>query len=507
MSIFERARADDARLAELAGDHGRMAGGAAFTGQDALGRDHAVHVIRLGERADHDDRPFLSHLLGQIGVEIRLTDGRAGGGVDAGRQQLAFLRRGLLGRRVELRVQQRVDVVGGHAHHRFPLTDQPLGRHVHRDLDGRGRGALAVAGLEHPQLAALDGELDVLHVAVVLLQDRADVHELLVRFGQLFAHHRHLLRRADAGDHVLALGVDQVLAVDGLLAGARVAGECHAGAGGVAHVAEDHGHDVDRGAQVVGDALVVAVIERALAVPALEDGLGRQAELVDGVLREVEALVLLDDRLVLAGQCLEVLGGQIDVQLGADLLLHAVERMLERGVGDIQHDLAEALDEAAVGVPRKAGILRQAGQALDGRIGQADVEDGVHHARHGLLGAGAAGDEERVLRVAEALARGLLDLLQRDQLLFPHPLGELFARCQVGVARLGSDGETGRDRQLDARHLEQVCALAAEQRTHRVPTAVDVLFRVLDLGEQIDPLLSHWCKNLLMNAPASALAL
>ena len=121
-----------------------------------------------------------------------------------------------------------------------------------------------------------------------------------VRFGQLLAHHRHLLGGADAGDHVLALGVDQVLAVDGLLAGAGVAGERHAGAGGVAHVAEDHGHDVDRGAQVVGDALVVAVVERALAVPALEDGLGGQAELLDRVLGEVETLVLLDDRLVLA---------------------------------------------------------------------------------------------------------------------------------------------------------------------------------------------------------------
>ena len=41
-------RADHAGLAELAGDHGGVAGGAAFAGQNTLGGDHAVHVVRLG---------------------------------------------------------------------------------------------------------------------------------------------------------------------------------------------------------------------------------------------------------------------------------------------------------------------------------------------------------------------------------------------------------------------------------------------------------------------------
>ena len=50
-----------------------------------------------------------------------------------------------------------------------------------RHLDGnpeRGLGgALAGARLQHPQLAALDGEFEVLHVAVVLLQPLADADE------------------------------------------------------------------------------------------------------------------------------------------------------------------------------------------------------------------------------------------------------------------------------------------------------------------------------------------
>ena len=50
------------------------------------------------------------------------------------------------------------------------LLISPLVHHVHRDLDGGLAGALAVAGLQHVELAFLDGELEVLHVAIVLLQ-------------------------------------------------------------------------------------------------------------------------------------------------------------------------------------------------------------------------------------------------------------------------------------------------------------------------------------------------
>jgi hypothetical protein len=49
-----------------------------------------------------------------------------------------------------------------------------------------------------------------------------------------------LLRGADAGHDVFALGVHQELAEQLLFAGGGVARERDAGAGGVAHVAEDH---------------------------------------------------------------------------------------------------------------------------------------------------------------------------------------------------------------------------------------------------------------------------
>ena len=114
------------------------------------------------------------------------------------------------------------------AHHGFGFIDQAFARHVHGHAQRRRGGALAVAGLQHVQLVLLHGELDVLHVLVVFFQLRADFHQFRVgvgialpsgispRFGD---RGRQGLRRADAGDNVLALGVHQVFAVEHVFAG------------------------------------------------------------------------------------------------------------------------------------------------------------------------------------------------------------------------------------------------------------------------------------------------
>jgi hypothetical protein len=51
------------------------------------------------------------------------------------------------------------------------------------DLHRRRAGALAVARLQHEQLAALDGELDVLHVLVVLLELGLDLRAAPCNLG------------------------------------------------------------------------------------------------------------------------------------------------------------------------------------------------------------------------------------------------------------------------------------------------------------------------------------
>ena len=90
-----------------------------------------------------------------------------------------------------------------------------------------------------------------------------------------------------AGDDVLALGVEQHVAVECRLAGRGVAGEEHAGRRGRPAVAEDHRLDRHRRAEVVGDALLLPVGPGPIAVPRPEHRLDRQAELGPRVGRDV----------------------------------------------------------------------------------------------------------------------------------------------------------------------------------------------------------------------------
>ena len=59
-----------------------------------------------------------------------------------------------LGLRIDRRMQQLVERAGLDARDGLLLRDQALARQLHRDAQRRLRGALAVAGLEHPELAA-----------------------------------------------------------------------------------------------------------------------------------------------------------------------------------------------------------------------------------------------------------------------------------------------------------------------------------------------------------------
>ena len=122
-------------------------------------------------------------------------------------------------------------------------------------LNSAKAGPLARPRLEHPELFALDGELDVLHVLEMAFQGGPDLEELLVGFGHLFLEGwgggvRFLLLvdgkgRPRSGHHVFALGIEEILAVEDVLSRRRVSREGDTRARILAYVAENHGLYVD----------------------------------------------------------------------------------------------------------------------------------------------------------------------------------------------------------------------------------------------------------------------
>ena len=437
---------------------------AAASGEDALGGVHPTDVLGGSLEAYQDDLPALC--LPCLGF-VRLKDHHPGGGPGRGGQALADDRP--LDGLIENGMKQLVEIFRIHAEQCRGTVDQLLGRHVDGDLHRRRGGALAGAGLQHPQAAVLDGELQVLHVPVVALELAADPPELPVGPGLYLLETCERLRRADPGHHVLALGVDQKLPVQGLLSRGRIAREGHPGGAVLAHVAVDHGLHVHRRAPVVGDAFQLAVADRPVAVPGAEDGADGSLELLGGVLGEAALEAALDEGLELAHQLLEVGGGELAVQLDSPRFLLFLEQHLEGTRlllvfgAQAQHHVAVHLHEAAVHVVGEAGVAGALDETGRDAVVDAQVQDGVHHSRHGDPGPGAHREQERVGGVAETAAHGLL---HRGHGGVDLPLqlgGVLAAVVVVPGADLGADGEPGGHGQLQAGHLRQVGALAAEE--------------------------------------------
>ena len=187
-------------------------------------------------------------------------------------------------------------------------------------------------------------------------------------------------------------------------------------------------------------------------------------ELLQRILREVLAGLFLHQLLVLGDDLLERVGLELVVELHLLGGLHAVEDVLELLLGNVENHVAEHLDEAAIGVVSKAGIIAALGQSFHGLIVEAQVQNRVHHAGHRELCAGADRNQQRIFAHAQLLPLQLLELGERREHLFVDLGADLAAH--VFAAGLGLDGESGRNRQAGVGHLGQASALAAQHVLH-----------------------------------------
>mmetsp|Transcript_2482 Transcript_2482/g.3526 ORF Transcript_2482/g.3526 Transcript_2482/m.3526 type:complete len:709 (-) Transcript_2482:241-2367(-) len=469
----------DASLAPSARHHRGVARHAAALREDALGRVHPADVLG-GRLCPDEDRGAALRLegLGLLRREDNLADGRA----RRGRKTLAddaVLVRALVG---ELGVKELVEMAGFHHVDGLVLGDEALLEHVDGDADGGGAGALAVAALEHEELLVLDRELDVLHVLVVRLEPLHVREQVLVRLGHVRLQQADGARGADASHHVLALRVDEVLAVEFVLAGGGVAAEEHASAGSLAEVAEAHGLDGDGGAEEACDAVDLAVRVRARRVPRVEHRLHGALELLLGVRGELLALLLVH-LLVSHDELLQVISAEVLVLLHALLLLQVLDLSLEQRVVHTHNDIAVHVEQAPVAVvgEARAGLRRK---TLDHLVVETQVEHGVHHAGHRNSRTRADRDQERSLGVTKLHLHLLLDRRDAVHDLVPQTVRELLAGGVVLRASLGGDSETRGHAEANVAHLSQVAALSSEKIAHgliaisaELTELVDALFR------------------------------
>jgi len=478
-----------------------VAGHAAAGREDALGGAHPFHVLRVGLFAHQDHLFALAGPLDRLGRgEHDLSDRPARTGRQPARERLVTLL--VLG--IDDRVEQLVQLGRLDAHHGRRLVDQPFGQHVHGHVQRRRAGPLAVAALEHVELAFLDRELDVLHVLVMRLELDPDGIELLVQLGHVGLQRRHVLvllvlgglveriRGADARHHVLALGIDQPFAVELVLAGGGVAGEGHARGRVAPHVAEDHALHVDGRAPFVGDALDAPVRDGPLAVPALEDRADRAPELGHGIVGKLAAEHGLDLGAELLAEFLEVVGREVGIGLAALGLLHVVHDPLQLeadplplgrldSFGLFHHHVGIHHHQPPVGVVDKPGVVGLLDQPGDRLRAQPDVEHGLHHARHGAPRARARGNQQGVVGIAVLHPHGRFDLLQGLGDLLLEGSAELLPLLEIDRAVVRADGEARRDRKAELGHFRQVRPLSPQAVLHRGIALGTVWSEVVDV--------------------------
>ena len=291
------------------------------------------------------------------------------------------------------------------------------------------------------------------------------LRELVVHDGEGLPQLADGQGRADPRDDVLALGVRQELPVQLLLSRRRIPGERDARAGVGSHVPEDHRLHVRSGPEVVGDLVEVPVIHRALPVPGTEDRGDRLLQLLAAILRKGLTDLGLVQFLELCHDGLQIVGGKLGVLRRVGCFLTSFEERLELAAVDIFDDPTEHRDEPSIGVPRES-FIRDPPERLDRLVVQSEVEDRVHHPRHGELRARSDGDEEGIRRVAEPTPNLRFDRRQRRFDLFPQAWREP-TRPSERVAGFRGDREAGRDGEAEPGHLGEPGTLAAEQVPHR----------------------------------------
>ena len=479
----EALNAADAGRTHTASDNGGMARLATVAGQDTLGGDHALQVIGVGLPANQND---LVALVGaRDGIIAREHDFAHGGtrtGVKTAGQSLV-----LLGG-IKLRVQKLVELGGIDTGHGLLAGDQALLDHFDGDTQGGGGGALAHASLEHPELALLDGELNIAHIAVMVLERQEHALELftsgLEARGGLEVGDG--LGVADTGDDVLALGVYQKVTVELLGAVGRVARKGDAGRRGLALVAKGHGLHVDGGAELVGNAMLLAVDAGALVHPAAKDGLDGKAQLELRIMREDGLAVgnvelgiqggldvVGEDALKGLDELLQVFGRKLGIDTNAGDQAGLSQGVLEQVGVNTHNDVGEHLDKAAVAIPGKTRVLRLGDETLDRIVVEAQVEDRVHHAGHGERSARANRHEQRIGGVAELLAAAGLEVGLGGNDLVECAFGPEVAGTGVLDTGLAGNGKATGNRQADAAHLGKVCALAAKHKVHGLVSLSD----------------------------------
>ena len=319
-------------------------------------------------------------------------------------------------------MQKLIELLRSNAGNSLLLSNTALFVHLNCNLKCRESSTLTNTSLKHPELTILNGELDVHHVCVMILKNLKDVEELLACLLEC----RNLnevcnrLSITNTSNNVLALSVDQEVAVALVSTICRVTSKCNASCRSLTLVTKDHDLNVNCSTKLIRNLVLLAVKDCAVIHPRTKDCLLSKAELKVRIRWEDSVAVLGDlwvllnvnvcskDTLEPSYKVTKVICVQLCIKLNALLGLLSSNCILKELSRNAHNNAREHLNKTTVRVPSKALITSLLNKALNGLIVKTKVKNSVHHARHGEWSTGTNGDKQWIFCIAELLAHALL---------------------------------------------------------------------------------------------------
>ena len=244
----------------------------------------------------------------------------------------------------------------------------------------------------------------------MILQRIADANKLLIYFGHNFFKLINVLRCTNTGNNVFALCVHQELTKQLLLTSCRVTRKGNARTGRIAHVTKSHHLYVNRRTPGIRNIIVAAVNIGAGVVPGTENRLNSAHQLLFGIRGEIRADFALIFSLKLICQLFQILGSQLNILLNALFLFHLVNQLFKILFADFHNNVGIHLYKSSVAVPSPSGIVGFLCNNLNNFFIQAQVQNGIHHTRHGSARTGANRNQKGIFLIAELFAGDALHL-------------------------------------------------------------------------------------------------
>ena len=362
--------------------------------QNPFGHFHAAQVFRAGFLTDQNQLEIVVRvpaLLSVRRVKHDLSRGSTRPGIDPLCQELVSLYGRCLRCGIENGLQQLIEVVSRNTaffQSSFGVN-QAFVHQIHSNSHCCKPRSLGISSLQHPDLATLNSELNVLNFLVVLLKDASNVVQLLVGGRHVLAQSLFDSKRGTSScDDVFALSVDQVVTTEARQTDRTVASEAHTSRTVVTEVAEHHGLNINRCTPVVRDTVLTPIDQRPVVHPASEYGTDTAPQLFHRIFRKLHSLVLADHFLELHNDLFQCINSQILFMLNTGMRpcvlknLFEVVRIVLGFRLQSQHHVAVHLNQTTIAVPCKMLIAGLLNQCLNHLLVDTNVQHGVHHSRH-----------------------------------------------------------------------------------------------------------------------------